>query len=133
MNLIEKAKEVLQSTRGKDPVDMIFGSKVIDEIIEDPILREQISNSYAGRPVSDQIIEVATQEDKTYPDGEEIDSDLPDAYQPATNEQVPEGQNCANCKYYDPATTLCARWNNASVRPTYWCAVWEPVDELGTE
>lgn len=134
MNLIEKAKEVLQSTSGNDTVDMIFGSKIIDEIIEDPILREQISNSYAGRPVSDLAIEQATQEEqRTYPDGEEIDSDLPDAYQPASNASVPQGQNCDNCGYYDPQTMLCSKWNNAEVRPTYWCAVWEPVDELGTE
>lgn len=128
--VIEKVKQLLNQTSGNETVDMILGSMILDEVVEDPVLREQISNSYAGRPVNDAAIEVATQEqERNYPDGEEIPSDLPDAYQPATNEQVPEGQNCANCEYYDPATMLCARWNNASVRPTYWCAVWEPVNE----
>ena len=128
--LIEKVKQLLSQTSGNDTVDMILGSMAIDEVVEDPILREQISNSYAGRPVSDLAIEQATQEEeRTYPDGEEIDSDLPDAYQPASNASVPQGQNCDNCGYYDPQTMLCSKWNNAEVRPTYWCAVWEPVDE----
>jgi hypothetical protein len=131
LSLIEKVKQLLTQTSNNDTVDMVLGSMAIDEIVEDPILREQISNSYAGRPVNDTVIEQATQEqeERTYPDGEEIDSDLPPAYQPETNQQVPQGQNCANCGYYDPQTMLCARWNNAAVRPTYWCAVWEPVDE----
>lgn len=60
INLIEKAKQVLQSTSGNETVDMIFGSKIIDEIIEDPVLRQQISNSYSNRPVSNQAIEAAT-------------------------------------------------------------------------
>jgi len=128
--LIEKVKQLLSQTSGNDTVDMILGSMAIDEVVEDPILREQISNSYAGRPVNDLAIEQATQEEqRTYPDGEEIDSDLPDAYQPASNASVPQGQNCDNCGYYDPQTMLCSKWNNAEVRPTYWCAVWEPVDE----
>ena len=128
--LIEKVKQLLSQTSGNDTVDMILGSMAIDEVVEDPILREQISNSYAGRPVSDLAIEQATQEEeRTYPDGEEIDSDLPDAYQPASNASVPQGQNCDNCGYYNPQTMLCSKWNNAEVRPTYWCAVWEPVDE----
>jgi hypothetical protein len=128
--LIEKVKQLLSQTSGNDTVDMILGSMAIDEVVEDPILREQISNSYAGRPVNDLAIEQATQEEqRTYPDGEEIDSDLPDAYQSQDNPDVPAGQNCDNCGYYDPQTMLCSKWNNAEVRPTYWCAVWEPVDE----
>ena len=130
LTLIEKVKQVLTQTSGNDTVDMVLGSMAIDEIVEDPVVREQISNSYAGRAVNDAVLEQASQEEqRTYPDGEEIPSDLPDAYQSEDNPDVPEGQNCANCGYYDPQTMLCARWNNAEVRPTYWCAVWEPVDE----
>ena len=128
--LIEKVKQLLSQTSGNDTVDMVLGSMAIDEIVEDPVLREQISNSYAGRPVNDLAIEQATQkEERYYPDGEEIDSDLPDAYQSQDNPDVPEGQNCNNCGYYDPQTMACSKWNNAEVRPTYWCAVWEPVNE----
>ena len=62
LSLIEKVKQLLTQTSNNDTVDMVLGSMAIDEIVEDPILREQISNSYAGRPVNDTVIEQATQE-----------------------------------------------------------------------
>ncbi len=46
------------------------------------------------------FIDPNPQPGRTYPDGELINSNLPAAYQPASNPDVPEGQNCANCEYY---------------------------------
>lgn len=60
-----------------------------------------------------------------YPDGEDIDPRLPDAYQLATNPDVPPGQNCANCGAYQNG--LCSVWGGAQVRPGYWCARWIPI------
>jgi hypothetical protein len=65
---------------------------------------------------------------RTYPDGEEINANLPAAYQPASNAEVPEGQNCANCEYYKPGELYCTKFD-APVRAVYWCAKWEPVEE----
>jgi hypothetical protein len=65
---------------------------------------------------------------RLYPDGEEINSNLPDAYQPASNADVPEGQNCGNCEYYKPGELYCTKFD-APVRAVYWCAKWEPVEE----
>jgi hypothetical protein len=65
---------------------------------------------------------------RTYADGEEINSNLPDAYQPAANADVPEGQNCGNCEYYKPGELYCTKFD-APVRAVYWCAKWEPVEE----
>jgi len=62
---------------------------------------------------------------RTYPDGEPIPRSLPDAYQPASNNSVPRGQRCSNCGYFDPIKDRCSRWNNAVVRPGYWCKAWE--------
>ena len=64
---------------------------------------------------------------RTYPDGEAIPAALPPAYQPASNTEVPAGQNCANCAAYNPDTMKCSVWANAVVRPNYWCAKWVPV------
>ena len=65
---------------------------------------------------------------RTYEDGEEINSNLPAAYQPATNPEVPEGQNCGNCEYYKPGELYCTKFD-APVRAVYWCAKWEPTEE----
>jgi hypothetical protein len=51
---------------------------------------------------------------------------LPAAYVPATTEGVPEGQNCANCEYYDPITSNCSKWDQ-TVQATYWCRAWDEV------
>lgn len=59
--LIEKVKLLLSKTSGNNTVDMVLGSLAIDEIVEDTVLRQQISNSYAGRPVDDAAIEAAQQ------------------------------------------------------------------------
>jgi hypothetical protein len=81
ITLYERTKQVLQSTSGNDTVDMILGSKIIDEAIDDPVLRQQISNSYAGRPVSDAVIEAAT-------DQEDMDFEPHIMIDPETGEQV---------------------------------------------
>ena len=65
---------------------------------------------------------------RVYPDGEIINSNLPAAYQPASNPDVPEGQNCGNCEYYKPGELYCTKFD-APVRAVYWCAKWEPYEE----
>ena len=74
------------------------------------------------------FIDPNPQPGRLYPDGEEINANLPAAYQPASNAEVPEGQNCANCEYYKPGEMYCTKFD-APVRAVYWCAKWEPVDE----
>jgi hypothetical protein len=49
---------------------------------------------------------------------------LPSAYVPANTPGVPEGENCANCSYYDPVTQGCSKWDE-TVNPVYWCRAWE--------
>jgi hypothetical protein len=65
---------------------------------------------------------------RLYPDGEIINSNLPAAYQPATNPDVPLGQNCGNCEYYKPGEMYCTKFD-APVRAVFWCAKWEPYEE----
>jgi hypothetical protein len=65
---------------------------------------------------------------RVYPDGEEINSNLPAAYQPASNPDVPAGQNCGNCEYYKPGEMYCTKFD-APVRAVFWCAKWEPYEE----
>lgn len=62
---------------------------------------------------------------RTYPNGDPIPRSLPSAYQPASNADVPSGQNCGNCGYYDPVSDKCSKWNNAKVKASYWCKAWE--------
>jgi hypothetical protein len=65
---------------------------------------------------------------RLYPDGEIINSNLPAAYQPASNPDVPLGQNCGNCEYYKPGEMYCTKFD-APVRAVFWCAKWEPYEE----
>jgi len=65
---------------------------------------------------------------RTYEDGEVINSNLPAAYQPASNAEVPQGQNCGNCEYYKAGELYCTKFD-APVRAVYWCAKWEPYEE----
>ena len=65
---------------------------------------------------------------RTYEDGEPIADSLPAAYQPETNPDVPEGQNCGNCEYYKAGEQYCVKFD-APVRAVYWCAKWEAMDE----
>jgi len=68
-------------------------------------------------------------EARTYPDGKPIPKSLPPAYQSASNALVPRGQRCSNCKFFNPVSNKCSRWNNAEVRPGYWCKVWKPIEK----
>jgi hypothetical protein len=74
------------------------------------------------------FIDPNPQPGRLYPDGEEINSNLPNAYQPADNPEVPEGQNCGNCEYYKPGELYCTKFD-APVRAVYWCAKWSPVED----
>jgi len=65
---------------------------------------------------------------RLYPDGEEINANLPAAYQPASNPEVPAGQNCGNCEYYKPGELYCTKFD-APVRAVFWCAKWEGYEE----
>ena len=62
---------------------------------------------------------------RTYSDGEKIPEVLPPKYMPANSKEVPEGQNCSNCEYGKNEGHYCNLFH-AKVRPTYWCAKWEP-------
>jgi len=73
------------------------------------------------------FIDPNPQPGRLYPDGEPINSNLPAAYQPATNPAVPEGQNCANCEYYKPGELYCTKFD-APVRAVFWCAKWEEAE-----
>jgi hypothetical protein len=111
--------------------------KIASEIVQDPVKRALIENEvmdtldiesteheleeeYAEQegvaPPNEELIT------RIYPDGAPISPDLPPAYALATT-----NENCANCGYY--LEGLCQRFNNAPVRTTYWCAVWEPITE----
>ena len=68
---------------------------------------------------------------RLYPDGEEINANLPAAYQPASNPEVPQGENCGNCEYYKPGELYCTKFD-APVRAVYWCAKWEPYEEMSS-
>lgn len=59
-----------------------------------------------------------------YPNGTPIPSSLPESYQPASNDNVPVGQNCLTCKAYDIDTKVCSKWN-APVKCMWWCAAWQ--------
>ena len=74
------------------------------------------------------FIDPNPQPGRTYADGEEINANLPAAYQPADNPDVPAGQNCGNCEYYKPGEMYCYKFD-APVRAIYWCAKWEPKEE----
>jgi len=74
------------------------------------------------------FIDPNPQTGRVYPDGEPIADSLPNLYQLATNPDVPQGQNCANCEYFKPGELYCTLFD-APVRAVYWCAKWEPIEE----
>jgi len=61
----------------------------------------------------------------------EEDRDLPDAYRPATSEDVPEGRACGNCAFFDESDVApdgrarCRRWDEY-VDGGFYCDAWEP-------
>jgi hypothetical protein len=66
---------------------------------------------------------------RSYTDGEKIPNVLPPKYMPANSKEVPEGQNCHNCEYGSKYEGNYCSLFHAKVRPTYWCAKWEPNDK----
>jgi hypothetical protein len=96
---------------------------VILRVIDEHIL-EMLDEEKERLP----FIDPNPQPGRVYPDGEPINSNLPAAYQPASNPDVPEGQNCGNCEYYKPGEMYCTKFD-APVRAVWWCAKWEPYEE----
>ena len=120
-------------------------SDIVHKVIEEEMLRilvdeddyEEYKNlvdvsvpqETAGATAPTTTTSATPQEDpqeRQYPDGEVIPSELPPLYQDAGNQGVPPGQNCDNCEYY--MNGLCEKFN-APVRKTYWCAKWEPIED----
>lgn len=97
----------------------VVDARILELLDEDPALYQLVLPE-APAPASPSLI--AT--DRRYPDGTPYDSRLPEAYGPATGEQL-----CKNCAYYNYDSNVCSRWNGASVRWDHWCAVWQGYEE----
>ena len=60
--------------------------------------------------------------------------DLPDAYRPATADDVPEGRACGNCAFFDESDVApdgrarCTKWDEY-VDGGFYCDAWEPRSE----
>jgi hypothetical protein len=119
-NVRDTAGEINQLQTAKNTATDPLVLRKIDEHIlewlgeEDEILPYQDINPIPGR---------------TYPDGEAIPESLPPAYKDSSEPDVPEGQNCANCEYYKSSENYCIKFD-ATVRPLFWCAKWEPAEEI---
>jgi hypothetical protein len=118
-NIRDTAGEINQLKIAKDTATDPVVLRKIDEHILD-----WMGEEYSDLPFQDPN----PQPGRLYEDGEEINANLPNAYQPASNADVPEGQNCANCEYYKPGELYCTKFD-APVRAVYWCAKWEPVED----
>jgi len=118
-NIRDTSKEIEQLKVAKDTAtDPVVLRKIDEHILE------WMGEEKEYLP----FIDPNPQPGRLYPDGEEINSNLPNAYQPAANAEVPEGQNCANCEYYKPGELYCTKFD-APVRAVYWCAKWSPVED----
>lgn len=91
-----------------------LGSPKNSIIEEDDSKSVQVDDMYESMIVSDRKA--------LYPDGEEIDPNLPEAY--AIGD---EQKNCGNCAYLENEN-YCTIWD-AKVRMNYVCAKWEAIDE----
>ena len=118
-NIRDEQREFTQLQQAKaaatDPVVL----RIIDEQLVEMLGEEKERLAF---------IDPNPQVGRTYADGEIIPDSLPAAYQPASNPDVPVGQNCGNCEYYKPGELYCTKFD-APVRAVYWCAKWEPVEE----
>lgn len=104
--------------------------------------------SYPGRPgskLADKLYEAAVSEYKKSkcPPGkvkrggkcvdEALTEQLPDAYRPATSDDVPEGRACGNCKFFNESRldedgrAWCERWE-AFAEGGGYCDAWEAKD-----
>jgi uncharacterized protein len=63
-----------------------------------------------------------------------IGRQLPDAYRPATSDDVPEGRACGNCSFFDESDVAadgrarCRKWDEY-VEGGWYCDAWEPRAE----
>jgi hypothetical protein len=117
-NIRDTGSEIAQLQQAKSAATDPVVLRKIDEHILD-----WMDEEYEALP----FIDPNPQPGRLYPDGEEINSNLPAAYQPASNPEVPEGQNCANCEYYKPGELYCTKFD-APVRAVFWCAKWEQAE-----
>ena len=118
-NVRDTSQEINQLKVARDTATDPVVLRKIDEHI-----MEWMGEDYADLP----FIDPNPQPGRLYPDGEEINANLPNAYQPADSEGVPADQNCANCGYYKPGELYCTKFD-APVRAVYWCAKWESAEE----
>ena len=72
-----------------------------------------------GRSWAENIVEQNRNDD------EYEDRALPDNYRPASNEDVPEGRNCANCIFN--LNLYCTKWQ-APIAANYYCNAWQPME-----
>lgn len=72
---------------------------------------------------------------RSYPDGEEIPSELPEKYRKSKSEGETKGQACVNCEFLaetEDERFYCNKFN-APVRPQYWCAAWQGSEDALAE
>jgi hypothetical protein len=119
-NIRDEDKEFEHLKMARDTATDPAVLRVIDEQ-----LMEALGEEYTRLP----FVDPNPQLGRTYPDGEPINANLPAAYQPAANPDVPAGQNCDNCEYYRPGELYCTKFD-APVRAVYWCAKWEPYEDM---
>lgn len=117
-NIRDTESEIQQLKIAKDTAtDPIVIRKIDEQILEwmgeeKELLQYQDINPIPGR---------------TYPDGEAIPESLPPLYIDSRDVAVPKGQNCANCEYHNATEGYCIKFD-ANVRPTWWCAKWQPME-----
>jgi uncharacterized protein len=86
----------------------------------------------------DQALAIAQDEGSTF-EGERYKKDkkkrrsLPDAYRPATDNDVPEGRACGNCAFFNEddvapdGRARCTKWDEY-VEGGWYCDAWEPAN-----
>ena len=122
-NIRDEDKEFEHLKMARDTATDPVVLRIIDEQLVDALGEE-----YTRLP----FVDPNPQPGRLYPDGEEINANLPAAYQPAANPDVPANQNCGNCEYYKPGELYCTKFD-APVRAVYWCAKWEPYEDMEEE
>lgn len=125
---MKKLDEKLSLLRMAEAFGVAPDPKLVEEVKRLQTQQEQLKNRVHA--ASQAMFEAPATEYKRpskYPDGKAIPANLPDLYQPADNAGVPKNQRCDNCEYYVVESKKCTRWNNAVVKPAYWCAKWDPI------
>ena len=99
------------------------------ELVTNAQLLVEIQRSVAKLLITDEVRlavildSIDQSANRTYENGEPIDTRLPPAYRNATG----EANQCSNCEYYNPETSACALFGGATVKPVWVCAKWEAV------